>query len=144
MPEQQRPPERCRLHITGIVQGIGFRPFLYRLATRHSLVGFVRNDDRGVELEVEGEAAAVTAFVAALRPEAPPLARITAVEASVVPALGRETAFAIEHSLATGEARANYRLIGGGEGVHWPDLDEDISVHGMLHGVPAPPPRQTA
>jgi hypothetical protein len=47
-------------------------------------------------------------------------------------------------SQATGEARANYRLIGGGEGVHWPDLDEDISVHGMLHGVPAPPPRQTA
>lgn len=47
-------------------------------------------------------------------------------------------------SQATREERENYRLIGNGEGVHWPDLDEDISVHGMLHGVPAPPPRQTA
>jgi hypothetical protein len=47
-------------------------------------------------------------------------------------------------SQATREERGNYRLIGNGEGVHWPDLDEDISVHGMLHGVPAPPPRQTA
>ena len=47
-------------------------------------------------------------------------------------------------SQATREERGNYRLTGNGEGVHWPDLDEDISAHGMLHGVPAPPPRQTA
>ena len=40
--------------------------------------------------------------------------------------------------------RRNYRLIGDGSGVHWPDVDEDISVHGMLHGVPARPPRQMA
>lgn len=47
-------------------------------------------------------------------------------------------------SQATREERGKYRLVGNGEGVHWPDLDEDISVHGMLHGVPAPQPRQTA
>lgn len=40
--------------------------------------------------------------------------------------------------------RANYRLIGDGVGVHWPDVDEDISVHGMLHGIPARRPRQVA
>ncbi|MFH1572113.1 MAG: DUF2442 domain-containing protein [Gemmatimonadota bacterium] len=40
--------------------------------------------------------------------------------------------------------RGNYRLIGEGRGVHWPDIDEDISVHGMLFGAPAKPPRQTA
>jgi hypothetical protein len=47
-------------------------------------------------------------------------------------------------SEATPEQRANFRLIGSGQGVHWPELDEDISARGMLTGVPAAPPRQTA
>ena len=38
---------------------------------------------------------------------------------------------------ATPEQRSNFRIIGGGQGVHWPDIDEDISVHGMLHGIGA-------
>jgi hypothetical protein len=41
-------------------------------------------------------------------------------------------------SEATPEQRANFRLIGSGQGVHWPEIDEDISVEGMLHGIPAP------
>lgn len=45
---------------------------------------------------------------------------------------------------ATSEQRANWRLIGSGEGVHWPDVDEDISVRGMLDGVPAARPRPRA
>ena len=40
-------------------------------------------------------------------------------------------------SEATPEQRANYEIIGDGEGVHWPDVDEDISAEGMLHGIPA-------
>jgi Protein of unknown function (DUF2442) len=44
-------------------------------------------------------------------------------------------------SEATPAQRANFRLIGGGQGIHWPDVDEDISVEGMLHGSPAPRPR---
>ena len=44
-------------------------------------------------------------------------------------------------SEATPAQRAKFRLIGSGQGVHWPDIDEDISVEGMLHGVPAPRPR---
>ena len=43
---------------------------------------------------------------------------------------------------ATPEQRSNYRLMANGIGVHWPDVDEDISVGGMLHGSPAKPPRQ--
>lgn len=43
-------------------------------------------------------------------------------------------------SEATAMQRANWRLIGSGEGVHWPDVDEDISVRGMLDGIPAPHP----
>jgi hypothetical protein len=42
---------------------------------------------------------------------------------------------------ATPEQRANYELIGDGHGVHWPDIDEDISAEGMLYGSPAPRPR---
>jgi len=44
-------------------------------------------------------------------------------------------------SEATPKQRAHFRLIGSGQGVHWPDVDEDISVEGMLHGVPAHRPR---
>jgi hypothetical protein len=44
---------------------------------------------------------------------------------------------------ATPAQRANFRLIGTGQGVHWPDVDEDISVEGMLHGAPAPRPKLT-
>ncbi len=45
-------------------------------------------------------------------------------------------------SEATAEQRANFQLIGGGLGVHWPDIDEDISARGMLHGTPAPRPKK--
>lgn len=45
---------------------------------------------------------------------------------------------------ATSEQRNNFEIIGAGEGVHWPDVDEDISASGMLHGVPARPPKQSA
>jgi hypothetical protein len=45
---------------------------------------------------------------------------------------------------ATPQQRAHFRLIGSGQGVHWPDVDEDISVEGMLHGVPAHRPRSRA
>jgi hypothetical protein len=45
---------------------------------------------------------------------------------------------------ATLQQRMNFEIIGAGEGVHWPEIDEDISVQGMLHGIPARPPRQVA
>jgi hypothetical protein len=45
---------------------------------------------------------------------------------------------------ATPQQRAHFRLIGSGQGIHWPDVDEDISVEGMLHGVPARRPRSMA
>ncbi len=43
-------------------------------------------------------------------------------------------------SEATPEQRAHYEIIGDGQGIHWPDIDEDIGAEGMLHGVPAPRP----
>jgi hydrogenase maturation protein HypF len=69
-----------RVRATGVVQGVGFRPFVYGLATRLDLVGWVRNTASGVEIEVDGDADALRAFVEALRAEAPPLARIDRLE----------------------------------------------------------------
>lgn len=70
----QVPQGACRILVTGRVQGVGFRPFVYRLAHRHGLAGEVRNLGGQVAIEVEGPIAAIEAFVAALTREAPPLA----------------------------------------------------------------------
>lgn len=66
--------------VRGQVQGVGFRPFVYRLAQRLQLVGWVRNDGKGVELEVQGEASYIDCFFTALEAEPPVLARIDSVE----------------------------------------------------------------
>lgn len=68
------------LRVTGVVQGVGFRPYVHRLAARHGLAGWVRNTSGEVRLWVEGPAGAVEAFVGELPREAPPLARIDALE----------------------------------------------------------------
>jgi len=65
-----------KIHITGIVQGVGFRPFVYGLAKHLELNGWVRNTTAGVDIEVDGEQDVLEAFVKALRDEAPPLSRI--------------------------------------------------------------------
>jgi hydrogenase maturation protein HypF len=62
--------------VTGIVQGVGFRPFVRRLADRHGLAGWVRNDSGSVEILVDGDAGEIDAFVAELTTDAPPLARV--------------------------------------------------------------------
>ena len=68
---------RAEIAVTGLVQGIGFRPFIYRLSTRHGLAGFVRNmGDAGVQIVVEGEKETIKKFTNSLRPEQPPLSRI--------------------------------------------------------------------
>jgi len=65
-----------KLDITGIVQGVGFRPFIYQLADRYHLNGFILNNTSGVSIELEGEKNAIEAFIEALELELPPLARI--------------------------------------------------------------------
>ena len=80
--ERQRPARRYR--VSGIVQGVGFRPFVYRLAAARRIAGWVRNDDRGVEIHAEGEADDLLAFESALTSEAPAAARIASVHAQDV------------------------------------------------------------
>ena len=70
----------ARLVVNGVVQGVGFRPFVYRVAHERGVRGFVMNSSRGVVIEAEGDAPAVDAFARAVRDEAPPLARIESVE----------------------------------------------------------------
>ncbi len=71
---------RRRLRVVGTVQGVGFRPFVWRLAERHRLAGFVRNGSAGVMIEVQGLPAAVEAFMTALRDESPLLADVIQVD----------------------------------------------------------------
>lgn len=66
--------------VTGVVQGVGFRPFVYRLAARHALTGWVRNVAGTVEIHVEGGSEELDVFQQELRTEAPPVARINALE----------------------------------------------------------------
>lgn len=87
-----------RIRVRGQVQGVGFRPFVYRLAQELNLSGWVRNDGEGVDIEAEGAAQAVEAFIARLETEAPPLASVTSVEASEAPASGARS-FEIKVSL---------------------------------------------
>ena len=79
---------RTALRVEGIVQGVGFRPFVYSLATGLGLGGMVGNDVDGVFAEVEGPPAAVGEFLRRLEREAPPLARIERVTASPLPPAG--------------------------------------------------------
>jgi len=89
--------DRVKIGITGIVQGVGFRPFIYHLARRYGLAGWVMNDASGVLLEVEGTESALAAFVAAIREEAPPLALISSLSVTHLPPIG-EKEFSIRHS----------------------------------------------
>lgn len=95
---------RTRVRVRGLVQGVGFRPFVYRLAERHRLTGWVRNDEQGVVLEVQGDDCA--AFLDDLAREAPPLSRIDAVEAERVAPRPDDHGFAIDASARAGRASA--------------------------------------
>ncbi len=98
---------RVRTHarIEGTVQGVGFRPFVYRLATDEGLAGYVLNDERGVVLEVEGQPAAVSRFMRRLTDEAPPLAVIESIADEALEPAGRRE-FRILASERSGPADA--------------------------------------
>jgi hydrogenase maturation protein HypF len=86
--------ERRHITVEGVVQGVGFRPFVYGLAVRNGLAGFVLNDTAGVTIELEGEPPALETFLTHLREQPPPLARIENVDCRIIPSKG-ESAFNI-------------------------------------------------
>src|SRR5689334_2887964 len=90
---------RRRVRVEGTVQGVGFRPFVYRLASEMGVSGHVLNDSRGVEVEVQADVAVVERFLERLPSEAPPLARVESVLVDVVP-VGGPGGFEIRESAA--------------------------------------------
>ena len=96
---------RVRARVEGTVQGVGFRPYVYRLAGELGVAGHVLNDSRGVVVEVEAPAETVERFLARLSAEAPPLATVERVTAEPLDELG-ERGFTIRESPPGGEPRA--------------------------------------
>jgi hydrogenase maturation protein HypF len=109
--------QRLRVRVEGVVQGVGFRPHVHRLASELQLDGFVLNDARGVLLEVEGDDPTVKRFLERLVAESPPLASIERVSPSEITPTGEE-GFRIAASLAVGggDARGAGNLAQLGEG----------------------------
>lgn len=97
MPAKIKAPLRQAIRVLGVVQGVGFRPFVHRLALRHGLRGFVRNETGVVAIEVEGDERAIDAFRAGLELEAPALARIASLSTEARPP-GEESGFSIQPS----------------------------------------------
>jgi hydrogenase maturation protein HypF len=97
--------QRRRILVQGIVQGVGFRPFVYGQAQRRSLAGFVLNDSQGVTIEIEGSLDALDSFQQALSEQAPPLARIDAVTTELIPPC-HENSFSIAYSQKSAERLA--------------------------------------
>ena len=100
-------PQRLRLTATGRVQGVGFRPSVYRFAKAAGVAGFVRNTKRGVVIEVEGSGGAIDRFGTLLVGEAPPLARIDNLEAVLIEPTGAED-FVIESSEKPGVTETHF------------------------------------
>ncbi|MGI8533145.1 MAG: carbamoyltransferase HypF, partial [Geodermatophilaceae bacterium] len=98
------PSRRVRIHIDGIVQGVGFRPFVYGLALEYGVAGTVRNTGDGVDIEAEAAADRLDRFTAALRSRPPALARIESLTCTDVPATG-VPGFTIDGSAGTGSRR---------------------------------------
>jgi hydrogenase maturation protein HypF len=96
---------RVSARVDGTVQGVGYRPFVYRLAAELGIAGWVLNDQRGVLVEAEGSPEAVAAFVERLQSDAPPLAAVSGVSVEDVPATG-EAGFEIVASERGGAATA--------------------------------------
>jgi hydrogenase maturation protein HypF len=100
---------RRQIEVSGIVQGVGFRPYIYRLATSRHLSGTIRNTSAGVTIEIQGPAETVQDFVDHLPAEAPPLARITNLAVREVPCfvvqIGGDQDFRIVHSAEGEEVR---------------------------------------
>jgi hydrogenase maturation protein HypF len=96
---------RLRVEVRGVVQGVGFRPFVHRLATGLGLTGYVTNNAAGVLIEAEGAPGAVDRFRTRLRTDPPPLARVREVRCTELPAAGGEEAAFVIRPSESGEGR---------------------------------------
>ena len=107
------PVVRAGARVEGVVQGVGFRPYVHRLAGELGLTGWVLNDERGVLLEVEGPEGAVDSFLERLPREVPPLASVERVERSALDPVG-EAGFEIRASPWSAPSSPRASPVGGG------------------------------
>ncbi len=94
----------ARIKARGIVQGVGFRPFIFQLAAAWHLTGWVCNTSENVLIEVEGRPEDINAFIAEIKTSAPPLARIEALEIETDSASKGYTVFEIRPSIAQADS----------------------------------------
>lgn len=92
-----------KIEIKGIVQGVGFRPFIYNLAKRYQLKGWVKNTSKGVIIEVDGSEDVIDAFQQHIESSPPPLAHIDSITSSVIPSNGYTIFQIIESESIPGE-----------------------------------------
>ncbi len=104
-PGEAFPIQRLRLDVRGRVQGVGFRPFVYRLASELELAGFVGNDMRGAFIEIQGAASTLQQFQARLKAELPALASISEIAITQLPLDGGKDFF-IQSSQGQGVQQA--------------------------------------
>ncbi len=115
---------RHRLLVRGVVQGVGFRPFVYGLAVDLGLAGWVRNTSAGVEIEIEGPADKLAEFAARLQSERPSLSRIEQLDARIVPTTG-QPGFSIAESRSSSDA--------------WQALPPDVATCSLCRAETADP-----
>ncbi|RSN09553.1 carbamoyltransferase HypF [Nonomuraea sp. WAC 01424] len=107
-----------RVRVEGLVQGVGFRPFVSTLAGTHDLTGFVGNDPEGVFIEAQGEPSALRAFVADLERRAPPLALVERITVTDAEAIAGTVAEVVAGTVAEVVAGTGFRIVSSrGEGV---------------------------
>lgn len=100
---------RVRIAVSGVVQGVGFRPFVYNLAVRHSLVGYVRNNAGSVEIEVQGSSCAIDSFIDKLRRKPPPVSLIQYISTEYIDIPSEpESQFEIRQSAASSSVQQNF------------------------------------
>ncbi len=91
--------DRLRIRVNGIVQGVGFRPYVYNLANSLGSNGFITNDSHGVLIELQGTSGNLKRFIKSLKVQAPPLARITDIQIDNIPIIDSEDSFKILDSI---------------------------------------------
>jgi hydrogenase maturation protein HypF len=124
--------KRTEIKITGIVQGIGFRPFIYNLAQKHSVRGWVLNNEKGVLIDAESKDGNLNRFIQDIPKLAPPLARIESLDVKYLEPLGY-TAFEIRKSE---EAQEKFTLISPDVAICDPCLTELLSPHNFRYRYP--------
>lgn len=97
--------KRYQIRVEGIVQGVGFRPFIYRLATERDYSGYVLNDSKGVLLEIQGEQVDIDKFCQSLKQQAPPASYIATVNYLEIPIEDDEQIFVIKKVLKVNQKK---------------------------------------